>query len=167
MAPRYFTLAQAQALLPHVRTSLGSALQLHAHLRRKLATLQDHGVDIDWPALRGQTAPETQDEFSRLELERARGIYSTLRELITELESRGVELKSVTKGLVDFPSWCDGEREVLLCYRLGEADITHFHGLDEDFDERVPLEGHAFTSSPSTQDEQAEEAGHEHPPHQP
>ena len=155
MAPRYFTLAQAQALLPHVRTMLGSALQLHAHLRRKLATLQDHGVDIDWPALRGQTAPETQDEFTRDELGRARGIYATLRELITELESSGVELKSVTNGLVDFPSWCDGEREVLLCYRLGDADITHFHGLEDDFEARVSIEGHEFTTGPDALEERA------------
>ena len=47
-------------------------------------------------------------------------------------------MKDVGEGLVDFPTRREGE-EVLLCWKLGEGEITHWHGLEEGFPGRKPL----------------------------
>ena len=146
MAVRYFTLAQAQALLPQVRSLLGQALQLHAHLRTGLARLSAAGHEVSWGILREDDELDSKDPIALESLARARMIYSTLRERVSGIEDLGVEVKSVLEGLIDFRSWCDGELEVLLCYRLGESEITHFHGLEDGFDGRQPVEGHSFTT---------------------
>lgn len=147
MASRYFTLEQARALLPRVRSSMGQALQLHRHLRAAVASLGEHGHEVDWALLRGeQQLDEQADEQSTRALARARMIYMALRESIGQIEALGVEVKSVMNGLVDFPSWCDGEREVLLCYKLGEPELEFFHDLEEGFAGRRSIAGHEFLS---------------------
>ena len=135
-------------MLPMVRSLLGQALQLHAHLRTGLARLSADGHTINWSILRGEEELDDSDELSAEDLARARMIYSALREIVSEIEALGVEVKSVTSGLVDFRSWCDGDREVLLCFRLGESRITHFHGVEAGFAGRESVEGHSFSSSP-------------------
>jgi hypothetical protein len=49
-------------------------------------------------------------------------------------------------GLIDFPSWCDGELEVVLCYKLGEPELEFFHDLEEGFAGRRSIAGHEFMS---------------------
>ena len=48
-------------------------------------------------------------------------------------------MKDIDEGLVDFPALRDGE-EILLCWRLGEDEITHWHGLEEGFAGRKRLD---------------------------
>jgi hypothetical protein len=146
VATRYFTLEQARALLPRVRRSMGEALQLHGHLRGAIASLGESGLEVNWALLRGEEQPDDADERTRQGLARARMIYGALREVVATLEGLGVEVKSVLNGIVDFPSWRDGELEVLLCYKLGEADIGHYHAIDEGFAGRRDLDEHRFTS---------------------
>ncbi|PRP99014.1 hypothetical protein ENSA5_29350 [Enhygromyxa salina] len=147
MASRYFTLEQAQALLPRVRKLMGQALQLHGHLRTAIARLGDAGHDIDWPLLRGeQELDEFDDEPAAQALAKARMIYLALREVVALIEGLGVEVKGVMEGLVDFRSWCDGEQEVVLCYKLGEPEIRFFHGLNDGFAGRRSVKGHEFTT---------------------
>ena len=50
----------------------------------------------------------------------------------------GVEPKGAVDGLVDFPSMMDG-RIVFLCWKLGEAEVTHWHELDAGFSGRQSL----------------------------
>ena len=44
--------------------------------------------------------------------------------------------------LCDFYSIMDG-REVFLCWRLGETEVSHWHDLDSGFTGRHPLTEHA------------------------
>lgn|GEM_PF-920311 len=152
MATRYFTLDEAQALVPRVRTLLGQALQLHGHLRIAIARLSEAGYAITWAILRGEDELATDvvedmpEQDAEQALERARMIYRTLREIVGKIEELGAEVKAVVDGLVDFHSWCDGEHEVVLCWKLGEAEIRFFHGLEEGFAGRRSISGHRFTS---------------------
>lgn len=63
-----------------------------------------------------------------------------LEDLAGELRAIGCELKDWATGLVDFPAWLDGE-PILLCWKLGEAEVQHWHGLNAGFAGRRPLDG--------------------------
>lgn len=57
---------------------------------------------------------------------------------LRELGSHGCELKDLRGGIVDFPALYDG-REVFLCWRLGEAAVSHWHEHDAGFRGRQPI----------------------------
>jgi hypothetical protein len=61
-----------------------------------------------------------------------------LREYVEELRSLNVELKDPFAGLVDFPCWMD-EREVYLCWKLDEPEVSHWHEVDAGFAGRQKL----------------------------
>ena len=61
-----------------------------------------------------------------------------LAAIVDELHELGVQVKDLDSGLVDFPSFRDGQ-QVLLCWRLGEDEVAFWHGLDEGFAGRHPL----------------------------
>ncbi len=58
---------------------------------------------------------------------------------IEELESTGVVIKSIDEGLLDFPSLRFNE-EIWLCWKEGETEIKFWHGKDEGFNGRKPVE---------------------------
>lgn len=51
----------------------------------------------------------------------------------------GVQVKDTELGLLDFPALRDG-REVLLCWHVGEDEIAYWHGPDEGFAGRKPVD---------------------------
>ena len=61
-----------------------------------------------------------------------------LQEYVGELRGLGVEPKSATEGLVDFPALIDGHL-VFLCWKLGEGEVLYWHELDSGFSGRHPL----------------------------
>jgi len=61
-----------------------------------------------------------------------------LQEYIDELRRLGVEPKGALEGLVDFPAVLDGKL-VFLCWKLGEAEVTHWHDLEAGFAGRQSL----------------------------
>ena len=64
---------------------------------------------------------------------------TVLYKAIEILEGTGVAIKSVDEGLLDFPAKRFDE-EVWLCWKAGEDEIKFWHGKDEGFMGRKPLE---------------------------
>ncbi|MGD0222668.1 MAG: DUF2203 domain-containing protein [Terriglobia bacterium] len=62
-----------------------------------------------------------------------------LVEIVNRIQETGVLVKDLDIGLVDFPSLVDGE-EIYLCWKLGEDHITFWHGIDEGFAGRKPID---------------------------
>lgn len=58
---------------------------------------------------------------------------------IEDLEATGVSIKSIDQGLMDFPSLMFNE-EIWLCWKQGETEIKFWHGKDEGFNGRKPIE---------------------------
>ncbi len=149
MATRYFSLDEARALIPQIRSQLGIALQLHTSLRRLVEDINDSGYDVDWATLNGEVDLDDEaDAKDRRNLEKARGLYAMLRESVEDIEASGAEVKGVVDGLVDFHTFKDGEKEVLLCWKMGEDTICHYHGVREGFAGRRPLGKHEFIAAP-------------------
>jgi hypothetical protein len=61
-----------------------------------------------------------------------------LARVVDELAARGVEVKDLDEGLVDFPALRRGET-VLLCWKLGEDEIGYWHHVADGYAGRRPL----------------------------
>jgi len=65
--------------------------------------------------------------------------FLRVRNMLGELTGRGIVVRDIDRGLIDFPAIIDG-REVYLCWRLGEDGIDFWHGIDDGFAGRRPLD---------------------------
>jgi len=63
-----------------------------------------------------------------------------------ELASLGVSVDSVQAGVVNFPAEL-GHQPVLLCWRLGESAVTHYHQIGESYDDRREIGSLKFDAS--------------------
>jgi hypothetical protein len=62
-----------------------------------------------------------------------------VRETITEIDAIGVQVKDLDSGLLDFPCRLD-DQVVLLCWRMGEPSIEHWHTVEAGFKGRQPVD---------------------------
>ena len=61
-----------------------------------------------------------------------------IQRLLDRIEKKGVVVKDLERGLVDFPHLLGG-REVFLCWMIGEKQIGYWHDLESGFAGRQPL----------------------------
>lgn len=129
---KYYTLAEANATLPLLRSILRDITELAHNLRERherLAWLKPTSKDV-LDAAHSEEVELVQAEFDR-DQER-------MKEYEQELKHLGIELKDYFTGLVDFRAKMD-DREVYLCWRLGEPEVAHWHELDAGFQGRKKL----------------------------
>jgi hypothetical protein len=123
---RYFTVQEAEALIPELEKIFSNVLNIHAQAEakaRKLAELQS----------RGQTASEQVLERAQLQF-----LINGMNEWLNKILDLGAFPKGIDPALVDFPYRLEGY-EVHLCWKFGEKEITHYHGLEEGFAGRKTL----------------------------
>lgn len=121
MAKR-FTLEEANNLIPILHPLLGQLLEHQARLATLYRPTQ--------PLLRQAALNVGNADTTQLTIE-----MMAIEKLSTEIRSYGCLLKDIKVGLIDFLSEQDG-REVYLCWRYGEPEITHYHHLEEGFSDR-------------------------------
>ncbi len=139
-ATRWFSVDQANAMLPLVRAITEDMVQLGRELfdrQQRLEYLKS--------AHRGSGDDPYVEELLQIEqeLERQR---EKLAGYVGELQELGVEPKSATEGLIDFPAVIEG-RPVYLCWKLGESELRYWHELDAGFAGRQPLPALAIGES--------------------
>jgi len=61
------------------------------------------------------------------------------KDTLSEINAIGVQVKDLEIGLLDFPCRIDGDI-VLLCWKMGEPTITHYHGTEEGYAGRRPID---------------------------
>jgi hypothetical protein len=61
------------------------------------------------------------------------------RDTIAEIEEIGALVHDLQLGILDFPSQVEG-RPALLCWKLGEVGISHWHDLEETPEQRRELD---------------------------
>ena len=132
--PRYFTLSQAAGLLPEVERLLRVGIEA----RREYELAESAMSDIQERVRMAGGMNLDRRQVLQLREDRERGARR-LRESIEAVHELGVQVKDLNVGLVDFPTLYHG-REVLLCWRLGERSIDHWHGLDEGFQSRKAID---------------------------
>ncbi|TDG00411.1 DUF2203 domain-containing protein [Paenibacillus piri] len=128
----YYTVAEANSMLPMVKAELEKLQGIKRQFREKYEELrrlkdyfQKHGV------------PQGSDPYFTLECEMD-FLQVEGNTLLSSFELKGVQLKDIDSGLVDFPALLKGQ-EVLLCWRQGEERVAHYHGLHDGFAGRKKL----------------------------
>ena len=131
---RYFTLQQAQKLLPQVESTVREAIFLkteHQQAEEELQTATQRvamlgGVDLDHRTFLDR---------------RARRDASALRlkEVLEQIHEFGCLVKDLDVGLIDFPTLFRGE-EVYLCWKLGESRIGFWHRVEDGFRGRQAID---------------------------
>lgn len=129
-----FTLDQANALLPVLRSLLASALESKTGLEEAQKQAQQL---VQRVFLSGGSLLNISDLLSR-KAERER-LAGRLGDVLAEIAATGVQVKDLDIGLLDFPCEVEGE-VILLCWKLGEPAVTHWHGLEESFKGRKPID---------------------------
>jgi hypothetical protein len=134
MSDRTFTLDEAQSLLPVLESLLRAAIGGKKIMEEVEAEMQSLNHRI---FLNGGTHVDVV-AVARRKAERVKA-EQRAKDALAEIDSIGVQVKDLDIGLLDFPCEVEG-RVVLLCWRTGEASITHWHGTDEGFAGRKPID---------------------------
>lgn len=109
-------------------------------VRRYVQILSDLTREIR--AQHGQLEGMTDEvEFTQVELlrERLDDLQEDWRATLKVLNDLGAYVKDPERGLIDFYTWVDGEI-AFLCWQLGEPDIHFWHGLEEGYGGRRPID---------------------------
>ncbi|HEU4801324.1 MAG TPA: DUF2203 domain-containing protein [Gemmatimonadales bacterium] len=128
---RLFTLEDAERTLPLVRGIVADLVKEYPDWRAGVSRYE--ALTLAARADSGETA-EMQAVLDDVNARAAR-----IDGYLKELESIGCVFKGFDAGLVDFPSLRD-DQPILLCWRLGEERITHWHPVDGGFEGRQPVD---------------------------
>lgn len=134
MSDRTFTLDEAQTLLPVLESLLRTAMNAKTAMEEIDAEFQElhhrvflnGGMFLDVVPLARRKAERTKAE-------------QHAKDALAEIDSIGVQVKDLSIGLLDFPCEVEGQT-ILLCWKSGEKAITHWHGVEEGFAGRKPID---------------------------
>ncbi|SRR6266571_3015703 len=132
--PRYYTLAEAELMLPEVDRALRDAL-FH---KSEYQTAEE---ELNRNTQRIRMAGGSRVNPGPFLTMRSRRDTSAaaLKEIFETVEEMGVLIKDLDIGLIDFLTLYHG-REVCLCWKLGEDRIRFWHGTDEGFAGRKAID---------------------------
>lgn len=133
MAKR-FTLVEAQSLIPEVSRLLTDAVSLKGEYQEAEQAIQTWNQHV--AMMGGVMVDRSRAIDTRKKRDRS---AAGLRTAIEQVQAIGCVVKDLDIGLIDFPTLFRGE-EVYLCWKLGEADIEFWHGVEEGFRGRKPID---------------------------
>ncbi len=131
---KLFTLDEAQSLVPVLESLLKRGIDAKnaaESINEDLQSLQQRifmtgGMRVDVGKV-GRQRTEMNVHIQRA------------KDAVEEIDAIGVQVKDLDIGLLDFPCKV-GEEIVLLCWKMGEARITHWHTVESGFSGRQPLD---------------------------
>jgi hypothetical protein len=133
--PTVFTLEAVNSLVPRLRSLVEAQIERRVEIESRLEQLagmigrvpdtldEAPGDDVGVRELKGDIAARVD-------------VYRSGWRAVEEL---GAVIKDPREGLVDFYGRVDGKL-VWLCWKYGEEKVSHYHGLDEGFAGRKPIE---------------------------
>jgi hypothetical protein len=137
-----FSVDEAQSLLPILESLLRRAIDAKANAGLIESDLQmlSQNIFLSGGMLVDVAAVARKRMAHRAAVQQA-------QDAIQEIDSIGVQVKDLDKGLLDFP-YQAGDQIVLLCWQLGEAKIDYWHTVEAGFQGRQPLDDRFHRSRP-------------------
>jgi hypothetical protein len=130
---RYFSVADVEALIPALTRLMKRVMSANAEASQARERLQAEQQRIAMAG--GGVLDRNAWRADRARIER---LTAEMQQGLGEIVELGGAPKDLGLGLVDFLHLRDG-REVNLCWKYGEREIRHWHGLDEGYAGRKPL----------------------------
>ena len=130
-----FTLSEAQTMLRVLEALLRKAQTAASRVDALGREMQELSYRIFLAG--GMHVDVTAAARRRAERDKAE---QETKDALAEIEAIGVEVQDLEEGLLDFPCVMDG-RTVMLCWKLGEEAIGHWHDSEDGFAGRKPLDG--------------------------
>jgi hypothetical protein len=129
-----FTLDEAQSLLPVLESLLKRAIEGRRSAQSVESGLNGLAQRIYFSGGMQVNAANVARQRAEMEAHLQR-----VRESVAEIDAIGVQVKDLESGLLDFPCRVD-DKVVLLCWRMGEPAIEHWHTLEAGFQGRQPVD---------------------------
>jgi len=130
---RTYTVDEANRELPRVRAIVAQIAELST-LR---PDLEEQLRMADYTAKRPGANGEDRERQQQAR-DAVNGAEEELLKAVLSLNSMGIQLKGPLEGLIDFPSYRDGEL-IELCWKLGEERVEHWHRIGEGYAGRKKL----------------------------
>jgi hypothetical protein len=131
VADRTFTPSEANSALDQVRPLAERMVEVRA----RLTELEDEQREVV-QIVAGNGSSEAVGEARTPEFARLAAEFQRCFDALADL---GVEVRDVDTGLLDFPSLREGET-VLLCWQPGEPAVAWWHGVEDGFAGRRPID---------------------------
>lgn len=131
---RTFTLREAQSMLPVLESLLRKSIESKALIEEIDQEFNELSERI---FLNGGTMVDVRACAAR-RAQREKAIQAA-KDTLSEINAIGVQVKDLDIGLLDFPCKVDGEI-VLLCWKMGETTISHWHSTEEGYAGRKPID---------------------------
>ena len=131
---RTFTFDEAQSLLPVLESLLKRAIESKQAAEKVEAGLSALAQRIYVAGGMYVDVAEVTKQRNEVEAHTQRA-----RETVAEIDAIGVQVKDLDTGLLDFPFRLD-EEIVLLCWKMGEPAIEHWHTVESGFQGRQPVD---------------------------
>ncbi|HEY4688860.1 MAG TPA: DUF2203 domain-containing protein [Anaerolineae bacterium] len=116
---RHFTVDEANAILPRIRSLVASVLAA----RQRILDVQPEV----WPVLEKAVGNGGSKKAGALIED-----FKKIDDGVKTIQALGVVVKDINTGLIDFPA-LRGDREVFLCWRYDESTVTYWHELHTGF----------------------------------
>lgn len=130
---RFFTLEEAAALLPQVRKDLKRAHRELASLYQQVVLYKRlHNLQYD------ERLPEAKQSETVLAT-KVEAFEAAHKRWIEHFAEKGMLLRDIQRGLLDFPYQSQDGELFFLCWHLGEEGIFYFHEIDEGYRNRKPI----------------------------
>ena len=127
--PRLFTVNEANGLLPVLRPLVEQILENIRRLKGVSETV----------IRREQLDPDAPNLMERLrEDNEVLKLVTQIKDWVTTINGHGCVCKGVEQGLIDFPCML-GAEVVFLCWQIGEANVAHYHRIEDGFAGRRTL----------------------------
>jgi hypothetical protein len=115
----YFTVGEANKVLPQVRPLVATMMRLHS----EIVVLSDK-VETVLEKSRFDSGSRAASELAML--------FIRYERVMKQINTIGVQVKDPGSGLCDFPARYEG-RDILLCWKAGEAQVEWWHDLSSGF----------------------------------
>ena len=132
MANYFFTIDEAQENVQW----LAETFKGIGPLRKQASTLHDE-IRLLVDRMGGNGGRKSHDHLVKLNND-MQEVSSQIEQVVDSISQRGILVKSVDPGLVDFPYNRDGH-EVYLCWKEGEDQIRYWHNIESGFAGRKPI----------------------------
>jgi len=136
MESRLISIEEANRMLPLLRQIVRDITSNWEQIIYKRTELEciEKGLD----SMGQKPTPEARETTLQNLKQDLNYLIDKINSYIREVEELGCFVEEFKRGIVNFPSLFNG-RKIFLCWKPDEDQVTHWHELDESFNERAQI----------------------------